>query len=680
MDNDPELAPEQAHIDEAYACLERMRAYAAVLLEHSEGGNFVDSEILRWHFQERLLSLADSAAPLTFGRIDQENGDTHYIGRRHVRDDGGEPMVVDWRARVAAPFYRATIQDPMDLVRRRRFVLEGRTLVDVFDEQMDDPDSMSSSHGGVPDPLLAELNRARTGQMRDIVATIQMEQDQIIRAPVDRFIIVQGGPGTGKTAVGLHRAAFLLYEHREMLERHKVLIVGPNHLFLDYIAHVLPSLGETAAYQTTAEGLAGGVIRAKSSDTEAAARIKGDVRMADVLYRACWGRLREAGSDAKALVGGVMLTLPRRRLDAFLREHREKAPSYRGGRERFLEAVKSYLVKTNEVDLHAASADAIETVETLLRSSDAGKVVTRMWPNVGAAALVRSVLTSPGILQAASEGLLDDAERKIVQTRSARDLKDNGWSKADLTLIDEADYILNGTSRMFGHTIVDEAQDLSDMEFRMIYRRTRGRSITILGDLAQATSPSAQSRWEEVLAHMDDPQDAEIMELTLGYRVPAPLLEFANRLLPEAAAGVTPSRSVRLVGDGPRVVRSRPGSLLQDVQEEVGEQSRLWQTVGVIAPAALIDAVAGRLDETAIRYGTIQHGGLDETVTLLAPVAAKGLEFDAVIVVEPAAIMAEEQGPRRLYVALTRAVQYLSIVHEEDLPHALRVEEPAPTA
>ncbi|MEA2447649.1 MAG: hypothetical protein QOK47_1286 [Actinomycetota bacterium] len=649
-----------------------------MLLEQAKGGNFVDEEILRWHFRERLTSLAESKAPLSFGRIDPEDGDTHYIGRRHVRDEKGEPVVVDWRAKVAAAFYRATIQDPMGLERRRRFVLEGKTLVDLFDEYLNDPESMAEgSHGGVPDPLLAELNRARTGQMRDIVATIQTEQDRIIRADAERFIIVQGGPGTGKTAVGLHRAAFLLYEHREILERQKVLIVGPNQLFLEYIAQVLPSLGETAVYQTTTEGLAGGVVRARASDPAPVARLKGDVRMSDVLDRACWAHLKEADGDYRGLISGVVLTLDKTELDRLLRINREKAPTYRDGRERFVESVKRYIMREHSDALDRLSADALEVIEAALKRSDLAKVVNKMWPTVGATSLVRRVLTSPATLKRASDGLLSDEERRVLQNRSSRELREDGWSKDDLVLIDEADSIINGTTRRFGHTIVDEAQDLSAMEFRMIYRRTQGRSITVLGDLAQATSPSAQTHWEDVLVQMGEPEGAEIMELSLGYRVPAVILDFANRLLPEAAPNVTPARSVRLSGDPPHIIRSTEGFLLQDVEEEVREQSKLWQSVGLICPEILIDRLGRSLDETEIRYGTPDHRGLDEVVTLLPPVAAKGLEFDAVVVVEPALMMEEAQGPRRLYVSLTRAVQSLSIVHQRDLPIALRSEVPA---
>jgi DNA helicase IV len=246
----PDLASERARLEFAQVCLDEMRERTAnrVANEAVLAANKADAEAVKWQLQRRLASLDDDAAVLAFGRIDEASGEQWYIGRRHVEDVSGVPVVVDWRAEVATPFYRATLADPFGLARRRRFVFSGRELTDLFEEDFDDPDSVAGS-GGVPDPLLAELGRARTGQMRDIVSTIQAEQDAIIRAPLESCLVVQGGPGTGKTAVGLHRAAFLLYEHRTLLAREGVLVVGPNPVFLRYISQVLPSLGETSATQ-----------------------------------------------------------------------------------------------------------------------------------------------------------------------------------------------------------------------------------------------------------------------------------------------------------------------------------------------------------------------------------------------------------------------------------------------
>ena len=254
----------------------------------------VDSAIAQAHLRHRLASLDSDVPGLSFGRLDDEDGDRWYVGRRHVEDERGDPVVVDWRAEVATPFYRATAVDAQGLQRRRRFMMTDHTLDDLFDEVFDDPDSVDAAHhGGIPDPLLAELERERTGEMRDIVATIAGEQDVVIRAPLGTCLVVQGGPGTGKTAVGLHRAAFLLYEHRVALDTAGVLVIGPNPIFLRYIAQVLPSLGEAATRQTTLDRLlAGTAYRVTGTDDDLAATVKGDGRMAEVVARAVAAAVR----------------------------------------------------------------------------------------------------------------------------------------------------------------------------------------------------------------------------------------------------------------------------------------------------------------------------------------------------------------------------------------------------
>ncbi|HKY64854.1 MAG TPA: AAA family ATPase, partial [Acidimicrobiales bacterium] len=291
----PDLDAEQTYIDEAYACLAAMRDRTRQAADIADSAaQAVDSAIAQAHLRHRLASLDTDVPGLSFGRLDDEDDGTWYIGRRHVEDGRGDPVVVDWRADVATPFYRATAVDPQNLVRRRRFMMTGHRLDDLFDEVFDDPDSVDAAHhGGIPDPLLAELERERTGEMRDIVATIAAEQDVVIRAPLDTCLVVQGGPGTGKTAVGLHRAAFLLYEHRAQLDVEGVLVIGPNPIFLRYIAQVLPSLGEAATRQTTLERLlAGTAYRATSADDDEAARVKGDGRMAEVIARAVAASVR----------------------------------------------------------------------------------------------------------------------------------------------------------------------------------------------------------------------------------------------------------------------------------------------------------------------------------------------------------------------------------------------------
>ena len=345
----PDLASEQEHLDHAYACLAAMRRRTedTVAIEDM-AAQAVDGEIARWHLGQRLRSLDVDVPGLAFGRIDEEGtprrpGPTWYVGRRHVEDQHGEPVVVDWRASVSTPFYRATASDPFGLRRRRRFVMSGQHVDDLFDEDFDDPDSIHAArHGGIPDPLLAELERERTGEMRDIVATIQAEQDVVIRAPLDACLVVQGGPGTGKTAVGLHRAAFLLYEHRQLLDEEGVLVVGPNPVFLRYIAQVLPSLGETAVHQTTVERLLGGRVRA--FDTPSVAAVKGDARMAAVLAASAASLIKPPVHDVGIATSWGTARLPASEVGALIEEIRSRGVPHNVGRN----ALRTQLVRIGE--------------------------------------------------------------------------------------------------------------------------------------------------------------------------------------------------------------------------------------------------------------------------------------------------------------------------------------------
>ena len=672
MTTHPELPLEQAYLDRAYAHLARMRARtkeAASLT--ASAAQAVDSAIAQAHLEARLRTLDTEVDGLAFGRLDAEVGDIWYVGRRHVEDEAGDPVVVDWRAPVSTPFYRATAADPLELQRRRRFLMTARQVDDLFDEVFDDPDSVDAAHhGGIPDPLLAELERSRTGEMRDIVATIAAEQDVVIRAPIDTCLVVQGGPGTGKTAVGLHRAAFLLFEHREQLDREGVLVVGPNPLFLRYIAQVLPSLGEAATRQTTVERLVGG--RAAREDTPEVAELKGDARMAPLLVAAARDHLRVPTDDLVVSTAWGRLRITAADLAAAVEEIVARDVPFAVGRNAFRTRVRR-LAWLGHPDSKWSDAAPTAAFDAELRTNRAlTSAVGRIWPSLSAPVLVKRVLTNARALGRAAEGLLDDDEqRRLRRPAGAKRLDDEPWSLPELVLVDEAEAVLNGVGRTYGHAVVDEAQDLSAMELRAVARRCPSSSLTVLGDLAQATAPGAQTSWEDAVRHLGAPPTASIEELELGYRVPSPILEVANRLLPEVAPQVTPARSVRLDGDPPEVVRASVEALPSRVAEEVQALAVAWSSVGVVVPDAWRAPVAEALEDLGVEFGTGSRGGLASVVTLLAPPEAKGLEFDAVVVVEPSAIHTDARGGRLLYVALTRAVQVLAIVHAEPLPAAL---------
>ena len=315
----------------------------------------------------------------------------------------------------------------------------------------------------------------------------------------------------------------------------------------------------------------------------------------------------------------------------------------------------------------SAAFDAEMRTNTALNTA-----VTRMWPSLSAPVLVKRILTNRRALSQAADGLLDAAEqRALLRTSGAKRLDDEPWSLPELVLVDEAEAVLNGVGRTYGHAVVDEAQDLSAMELRAVARRCPSRSMTVLGDLAQATAPGAQSSWADAVVHLGSPPTASIEELELGYRVPGPILEFANRLLPSVAPGVRAARSVRLDGPAPELVPTTPDDLPPRTAREVRALATAWSSVGLVVPERWRQPVADALDEAGLEYGTGTRGGLARAITLLDPPEAKGLEFDAVVVVEPSAIHTDERGGRLLYIALTRAVQALAIVHADPLPAAL---------
>ena len=548
----PDVESERAYLTFAAKCLTEMRnrTEGYVNQEDLAAGEF-DSAAVRWHLMQRLRSLEDDSAVLCFGRLEEELGDVFYVGRRAVDDPDGEPVIVDWRADVAVAFYRATAADPFGLRVRRRFTFTDRELADIFEEDFTDPDSvLAAAAGGVPDPLLAELRRARTGQMRDIVATIQAEQDIVIRAPINECLVVQGGPGTGKTAVGLHRAAFLLYEHRERLARQGVLVVGPNRVFLEYISQVLPSLGETSVSQSTVDDLLGLRFRILSNDSATAARLKGDARMVRVIARACEEAIRIPDSDVVVPFRSRELHITPEAVAAAVDSARQRVPSFAAARLRFRDLLVRHAYDLfTRGDLLALSGE--EFSQLLSADRDARAALDGLWRPVNPTALVRRLLTSRAALARAADGIFDADEQHAMLRPPARKGEPDPWTAADLPLLDETEAFVKGETRRYGHVVVDEAQDLSAMALRMVARRAIGASLTVLGDLAQATGAGATRSWNDALEHLGSPELVRMAELTIGYRLPAAILDYANLLLPEAAPHVTAAVSAREEGEPP---------------------------------------------------------------------------------------------------------------------------------
>ncbi|MDQ6853714.1 MAG: ATP-binding domain-containing protein [Actinomycetota bacterium] len=776
----PELTAEQRYLDRAYDRLDEMRAAASRVAEgYSEvqrGGTHqarLERDVATAHTRRRLAALNIGDAPLAFGRIDLEpappeqrpDGDRFYIGRISVTEPDQSPLVVDWRAPVAEPFYRATGVDPMEVVRRRHFQARGRELLGIDDEVFDADAADEAGFTIVGEAaLLAALERRRTGRMGDIVATIQAEQDEAVRAGLPGILVVAGGPGTGKTAVALHRAAYLLYTHRRRLASRGVLLVGPSPIFLRYIDEVLPSLGEEDVQLSTVAGLKP-QLRVRGSEPPEVAAVKGDARMAQVVANALRDRERPLPRDMVVVLDGHVVRLRRDESARIVERARRRRGTHNERRPLVTRLVLDHLAdqyrralvqayerdaRRLEDDAPDAAAPGDELLEVpvaaalsrgdrapedwendlrarLRRLPEVRAALERMWPVLTGAELLHDVFSFPALIRSAADGVLTPEEQEgLARPRSGR-VRDVDWTVADVALVDEADALLGppeaarprrrrrrspdgaledaarvveelgvgsyttaaevvrryeggatpsddgvGEPRTFGHVLVDEAQDLSAMQWRMIGRRNPSGSMTLVGDFGQSSQPGALRDWGEVRAQLPGDEPANVVTLTVNYRTPAEIMELADRFVAAGAPGVEPSRSVRTTGRQPRFVSvGGPSDLVAAVASAVRDNHDDEGTTAVIAPRDLHQDLAAELSDIGATAGS--SDALDAPVAVLDAQDAKGLEFDRVVVVEPSRLVtADASGLRLLYTALTRATQTLTIAHATPLPEALQ--------
>ncbi|GGV43097.1 DNA helicase [Streptomyces spectabilis] len=673
------LARERAHLTSSRAALRAMREDVEALDIRDVTANWVNAEVLQGQIDDRIKALADLAhTPLFFGRLDYAHapgaeeaegaeGERFYIGRRHVHDAAGDPMVIDWRAPVSQPFYRASKKDPMDVTLRRRFGYTGGDLTAYEDEHLTDATEAEQ----VSKLLQQEIERPRVGPMRDIVATIQPEQDEIVRSGLAGSVCVQGGPGTGKTAVGLHRVAYLLYAHRERLARTGTLVIGPNRSFLHYIEQVLPALGELEVKQATVDDLVAHV-EVRGTDDAAAALVKGDARMAEVLRRAVRSHVTPPTEGVVVVRGSRRWRVPSYELDDIVRELQARDMRYGAAREalpqRIAHAVLVQMERSGE-----APDDRVQ--DAVARNAAVKAAVKAVWPPVDPAKLVHRLLSDAEFLAAHAEGVLTDEEQKtVLWAKPARTPKSTKWSAADAVLIDEAHDLVTRTHSL-GHVVLDEAQDLSPMQYRAVGRRCTTGSVTVLGDLAQGTTPWATPTWAEALGHLGK-EEAVVEELTAGFRVPREVIAYASRLLPAIAPGLTEVASVRESPGSLAVREVGPGGLDAAVLDACAESLRREGSIGLIAADARVPALAAALDAAGVPYlSPGEETTAEARLTLVPASLAKGLEYDYVVLDEPAAVVDgepdERTGLRRLYVALTRAVSGLTVLHSAPLPPAL---------
>ena len=742
------LDTEQRVVSKLYARLDaaRERAESALRTVHRRGGGtsqaMVEREALAAEQARRLAQLNGVERGLCFGRIDDRDGRTVYIGRIGLRDEEGTSVLIDWRAPAARAFYQATATDPGPLVRRRHLHLRGRTVTGLDDEVFD-LEGMSEGERGTlvgEAALLAALRRGRTGRMTDVVATIQAEQDRVIRAGLQGALVVQGGPGTGKTVAALHRAAYLLYAHRDTLERRGVLVVGPNAMFLRYISRVLPSLGETQVVMVTPGELFPGV-RATETDPPATAVVKGDLRMAELVAAAVRDRQRVPDGELVVELDGLRLRVPHETC----RRHRDRACAVRlphnMARKLYVTEMLKELARAEaraleeglrlaEMDLDPEDRelagplhleddldelDLAVASERLWAQPEVRAALDGLWPELTPQRLISELLSSPETLESLAPSGLD--WRALVRPADA------AWTVSDVPLLDEAAELLgeddsaaraahrraeedlrerelyaqevlvttgmleegvferadvladrhadDGTGLTtaeraardrtwaYGHVIVDEAQELSAMAWRTVMRRVPAKSLTVVGDIAQTGSAAGARSWGEVLdPYLEGRWREERLEV--NYRTPAEIMAVAADVLAAIDPSLVPPRSVREGGAPPRAVRAGLAQLPELAREEltaIGDGR-----VGVLVPDALHARAAALFPDQ----------GLEAPVAVLTVTQAKGLEFDAVIVLDPAGILAQSpQGTRDLYVAITRATRRLTVACEGDLPPLL---------
>ncbi|GAB3146792.1 HelD family protein [Microbispora hainanensis] len=740
-----ELAREQKYVAALYERLDVLRERTrgqldAVLAQGAFGThqNRSERDSFAVMYTQRLARLWAVENGLCFGRLDHAEGERLYIGRIGLSDDDQHRLLIDWRAPVAQPFYRATPAAPMGVTRRRHLHTRGRRVTAIDDDLLDldsltDADRASLNGEAA---LLAALGEKRTGRMRDIVATIQAEQDKIIRSDLNGVLVVQGGPGTGKTVVALHRAAYLLYTYRERLERRGVLILGPNPTFMRYIEQVLPSLGETDVLLSTVGELYPGVTATREEPPEAAA-VKGRIAMADVIARAVRERQRMPRTPIEIKLDKFTLKLDRQTLEAARSKAGRSRRPHNQARAVFVRHLLTVLTRQAARHLGRGNlddADFADLREDLRTEEPVRVALNRLWPYLTPQQLLIGLFTDRDRMAAAGLGA---PERDLLLREPPRPGEKAGetwWSPADVPLLDEAAELLGdideGVLRAarraeqereeriayarevleltgladimdaerfaerqqaeetylttaeraardrtwaFGHVIVDEAQELSEMAWRMVMRRIPSRSMTIVGDIAQTGSAAGAASWARVLDPYVTGRWRE-EHLSVNYRTPAELMEVAARVLELVGPDLKAPESVRETGERPWALRvaglaeAGPVVAAEAASGVLGE-GRLV----VVAPAGMTEEIGtivrGAVPEAATGPGP---AALDAPVAVLSVTEAKGLEFDSVIVVEPGRILRESpRGPSDLYVALTRATSRLGVVHVDELPEVL---------
>ncbi len=725
---------EQSYVDLVYSRLDELRAQVrqrlqAIRRQGPSGSpqNRSERDAFATLYEDRIAALDAVEDRLVFGRLDLRDGERRYIGRLGISDADHSPVLTDWRAPAARAFYQATAHNPGDVTLRRHLQTRSRQVVSVEDDVLD-LDALTQAAGDDVElsgegALLAALNASRTGRMGDIVATIQAEQDAIIRSDLDGVLVVQGGPGTGKTAVALHRAAYLLYSHRQRLERSGVLLIGPSPVFLRYIEQVLPSLGETGVVSSTMADLVPG-ISATATEAPAVARIKGRAEWGRIIARAVRNKQRVLG-EQDLNVEGVRLRLrPADVREAQAKARRTGHPHNRA-RVTFVQTMLNILARQYSEQIGNDWDEPGTVIEEIRTARDVRVALNLCWLPLTPTGLVSELLAKPHKLSAAAPRM-SAADRRAVQRDAGA-----AWTVADVPLIDEAAELIGSDdetdraqakidaarreegiayarelleagdvgggmvnaemladrfaefgprlttaerayrdrSWTYGHIVVDEAQELSAMAWRALLRRCPSRSMTVVGDVAQTSSTAGTRAWDAML----DPllrRGWRTAELTVNYRTPASVMDAARAAATAADPEHPPAplRSAREIPDA--LLTTRTDDLAAGLSDVLASERNQEQagTIAIIAATPRLAELAAALD---LPQGPAD---LSSQVVLLDPAGAKGLEFDRVILAEPSEIIAQgdvESGAADVYVAMTRPTQRLHVVHTGELPQGI---------
>ena len=744
---DRELQREQHYVATLYARLDALQREAEQQLDAVRlldvGGNHQgrsERDTFARIYEDRILQLREVDERLAFGRLEFEpeaaggaddgtDGSVfRYIGRIGLRDQDLQPLLLDWRVPQASAFYQATAATPLGARARRHLLSKGRDIIRIEDEIFD-AELLESSHSELQGEgaLLAALTAQRTGRMSDIVATIQGEQDRIIRSELRGVLVVQGGPGTGKTAVALHRAAYLLYSHRDRLRNSGVLIVGPSRSFLQYIEAVLPSLGETGVVLASVGQLYPDV-EATREDVPATAAIKGRASMAGLIARAVRSRQRVPSAPQDLDVDGDRITLDPRLIAHAIGRARESNKSHNEARVVFVKNALGALSRQWLTQLQDAGNSMDDTDLPMLRedlrsAEDVRVALNTAWLPLTPQKLLQDLYARPQWLAGLTPGWSDRERALLHRDREAE------FTIADIPLLDEAAELLGEYSVAdaalkreakqqrkrdienaeraienmqvggmvnaksladnfaelgdrattaekaaadrtwtYGHVVVDEAQELSPMQWRLLLRRGPQRSFTIVGDIAQAASAAAASNWKDALDTLltDSPESERwrLEELTVNYRTPSQIAAVAESMAIANGLQVTESRAVRS--------SEWPITVVTDAVEAVRIDRALDGAGGTLAVIVLESGIRELTNRLVAEFGDavgLGAAGLTRDIAVITPQDAKGLEFDSVVVVDPAAILAaSERGAGALYVAMTRATQRLTLVAEGELP------------